>query len=328
MVLTEACHRFDFNHPYSTAWRGGEMTVHRFEPAQYHTVIGAHDPVLRVADGDTIMTTTVDAGGHDAAGEQVTPRGNPQTGPFHIEGAAPGDTLAVHLDRLEPNRARGYSGTVIAPNVVDPWYVKELPERQGAEWGIDLDAGTATLISPETKLGEIVLPLAPMLGCFGVAPGGEQAISTATSAEHGGNMDYRGFCEGVTAYFPVFVEGALLHLGDGHALQGDGEIVGTGIEISMDVQVTVHVFKGKQIGWPRGEDENSIFTVGNARPLDQCVQHATTEMLAWLEADYGLDWRSASILLGQCVQYDLGNVFDPAYTMVCRLAKRHLPGGP
>lgn len=300
------------------------MAIHSFEPAHYHTLIGAHDPVLRVADGDTIITTTVDAGGKDAAGEQVTPSGNPQTGPFYVEGAVPGDTLAVRLERLEPNRARAFSGTVIAPNVVDPAYVSKLPERQGAEWRIDRKAGTATLVSPDTKLGKLVLPLDPMLGCFGVAPGGGQAISTATSAEHGGNMDYPGFREGVTAYFPVSVDGALLHLGDGHALQGDGEIVGTGIEVSMDVRVTVHVLKGKQIGWPRGEDEDCIFTVGNARPLDQCVQHATTEMLSWLEADYGLDCRSASILLGQCVQYDLGNVFDPAYTMVCKLAKRYV----
>jgi amidase len=303
------------------------MAIHTFAPTHYHTVIGAHDPVLHVADGDTIVTTTVDSRGSDAAGEQVAARGNPQTGPFYVEGATPGDALAVTLERLEPNRPRGYSGTVIAPNVVDPWYVDRLPERQGAEWRIDLKAGTATLISPETNLGQVVLPLEPMLGCFGVAPGGGEAISTATSAEHGGNMDYRGFRAGVTAYFPVFVDGALLHLGDGHALQGDGEILGNGIEISMDVQVTVRVLKGKVIGWPRGEDKDSIFTVGNARPLDQCVQHATTEMLAWLEADYGLDCRSASILLGQCVRYDLGNVFDPAYTMVCRLAKRHLPSG-
>ena len=303
------------------------MAIHTFEPTHYHTVIGAHDPVLRVADGDTIVTTTVDSRGGDAAGEQVTARGNPQTGPFYVEGAGPGDALAVTLDRLVPNRPRGYSGTVVAPNVVDPWYVARLPERQGAEWRIDLEAGTATLLSPETDLGQVVLSLEPMLGCFGVAPGGGEAISTATSAEHGGNMDYRGFREGVTAYFPVFVDGALLHLGDGHALQGDGEILGNGIEISMDVQVTVHVLKGKEIGWPRGEDKDSIFTVGNARPLDQCVQHATTEMLAWLEADYGLDCRSASILLGQCVRYDLGNVFDPAYTMVCRLAKRYLRSG-
>jgi len=130
-----------------------------------------------------------------------------------------------------------------------------------------------------------------MLGCFGVAPPGGQAISTDTSAEHGGNMDYRGFVTGVTAYFPVFAPGALFHLGDGHAVQGDGEIVGTGIEVSCDVQFTVRLLKGYRIGWPRGENADYIFSVGNARPLDQALQHATTEMVRWLAADYGLDAR-------------------------------------
>jgi acetamidase/formamidase len=137
-------------------------------------------------------------------------------------------------------------------------------------------------------------------------------------------MDYRGHRSGVTAYFPVGVPGALVFVGDGHAVQGDGEIVGTGIEISFDVQFTVRLIKGKRINWPRGESDEEIFTVGNARPLDQAVQHATTEMLRWLIADYGLDPVGASTLLGQCVRYDLGNIYDPAYTMVCKLAKRWL----
>src|SRR5690606_10082769 len=120
------------------------------------------------------------------------------------------------------------------------------------------------------------------VGCFGVAPARGEAISTATSSRHGGNMDYRGFTEGVTVYFPVFVPGALFHIGDGHAVQGDGEIVGTGVEISFEMTFTVDLLKGRPSQWPRGENEEYIFTVGNARPLDQCVQHATTEMLRWL----------------------------------------------
>lgn len=302
------------------------MATHRFHPTHYHTTIGSHEPVLRIVDGDTIITTAVDASGKDEHGEQVTPGGNPQTGPFYVEGAQPGDTVALHLDRLYPNRDSGFSGTVVAPNVVDPWYVRELPDRARAEWRIDRAAGTATLVRPETKLGNLTLPIVPMLGCLGVAPPGGQAISTATSAEHGGNMDYRGFTTGVTVYFPVFVPGALIHVGDGHALQGDGEIVGTGIEISFDVQFTVRLLKGKHISWPRGENADYIFTVGNARPLDQAVQHATTEMLRWLQEDYGLDALGANILLGQAVEYDLGNVFDPAYTMVCKVPKRLLAG--
>lgn len=300
------------------------MASHTFEPTRYHTTIGPHEPVLHIGDGDTVRTTTVDSLGYDARGEQVAPRGNAQTGPFYVEGAESGDTLVVHLDELSPNRDSGWSGTVLAPNVVDPAYVRELPERSLARWRIDRAGGTATLVEPGTTLGALTLPLAPMLGCFGVAPRDGQAISTATSAEHGGNMDYRGFRAGVTVYFPVFVPGALLHLGDGHALQGDGEIAGTGIETSFDVRFTVHLLKGKQIGWPRGENAESIFTVGNARPLDQALQHATTEMLRWLRDDYGLDAIAAGTLLGQCVEYDLGNIYDPAYTMVCKVAKRLL----
>ena len=308
------------------------MTIHRFVPTRYHNTLGSHEPALRVADGDTIETTTADAGGFDARRELVATPGNPQTGPFYVEGAEPGDTLIVELQSIRPNRPYGWSSTMVAPNVVDPEYVPELPwppkgNRRLAEWHVDGTAGIARLVTPPTTLGNLTLPLAPMLGCFGVAPRGGQAISTATSAEHGGNMDYRGFVEGVKVYFPVFVPGALFHLGDGHALQGDGEIAGTGIEISMDVRVTVRVLKGKTIGWPRGENDDFIFTVGNARPLDQCVQHATSEMLRWLQQDYGMDALSASILLGQAVQYDLGNIFDPAYTMVCKVPKRVLQRG-
>lgn len=297
------------------------MATHHFHPTHYHRTIGSHEPVLQIADGDTVITTTVDAGGYDAHGAQVTPGGNPQTGPFAIAGAEPGDTLVLHLDRLYPNRDTGFSGTVIAPQVVEPGFVRELPDGPRGEWRIDRARGTATLIAPVTKLGQLTLPLAPMLGCFGVAPPRGQAISTATSAEHGGNMDYRGFTSGVTVSLPVFVPGALLHVGDGHAVQGAGEIVGTGVEVSCDIQFTVRLRKGRRIGWPRGENADAIFSVGNARPLDQAVQHATTEMVRYLQEDYGLDPLAASILLGQCVEYEVGNVFDPAYTMVCKVAK-------
>jgi amidase len=303
------------------------MTRHVFEPTRFHVTIGEHEPVLRVAPGDTIATWCVDARGFDASDEAVTEGGNPQTGPFFVEGAEPGDLLAVRLDRLRPNRQRGFSGPVVAEPVVDPWFARHLPERgDGDTWIIDLEQGTATLDSPPAGLEHLgSVAIDPMLGCFGVAPGRGQAISCATSGRHGGNMDYRGFREGVTVFFPVFVEGALLHLGDGHALQGDGEIVGTGIEISFDVEVTVDVVKGKEAGWPRADDGEHLLAVGNARPLDQAVQHATTELMRWLADDYGLDYRASSALLGQLIRYDLGNVFDPAYTMVARIAKRHLP---
>ncbi|MHB8643109.1 MAG: acetamidase/formamidase family protein [Gaiellaceae bacterium] len=297
------------------------MTVHDFEPTHFHVTIGSHEPVLRVASGDTIRTWTVDAGGYDASDEQITAGGNPQTGPFFVEGAGPGDTLAVRLDRIRPNRGRGRSAPLVAPSVLDPAFSLGDAERDVDWWTLDLEAWTTRLEDPPAGLDNLLVPLDPMLGCFGVAPARGEAISTATSARHGGNMDYRGFREGVTVFLPVLVDGALLHVGDGHALQGDGEIVGTGIEVSMDVELTVEVVAGKTIGWPRGENDEFVFAVGNARPLDQAVQHATTELLRLLEQDYGLDYRACSALLGQCIRYDVGNVFDPAYTMVAKVEK-------
>lgn len=300
------------------------MATHRFVPERYYTTIGSHPPALRVADDDTIITTCVDSGGYDERGEKVTEGGNPMTGPFYVEGAEPGDTLAVRLDRVRPNRAYGLSATVVAENVVEPEFVRELPEPVLGRWSIDLEEWTTTLEEPETALRRLVLPMAPMIGCFGVAPARGEAISTATSGPHGGNMDYRGHVEGVTVYFPVFVPGALFHIGDGHAIQGCGEIVGTGVEISLEVEFTVNVLKGVRSRWPRTETDDEIMALGNARPLDQALQHATTELLRWLESDYGLDARAASILLGQTIRYEIGNVYDPAYTVVAKLEKRWL----
>ncbi len=303
------------------------MPTHNFTPDHYHNTIGSHPPVLHIAPGDTVITTTVDAWGMDDTEKKVTDGPNPMTGPFYIEGAEVGDTLVVHIDRLTPNRITGWGRPGLAQNVVDPAAVPALPSRDlTVYWDVDTAARTATLRQPiGAKLGKFPLSINPMIGCFGVAPADGQAISTATSAEHGGNMDYNGFVEGVTVYFPVFQSGALFHLGDGHALQGDGEMSGTGVEISFEVQFTVELLKGVKSGWPRGENAEYIFTTGNARPLDQCVQNATTEMLAWLQQRCGLSAAEANLLMGFTVEYEVGNMFDPAYTMICKIPKRYLP---
>ena len=297
------------------------MTEHHFDPTTYHNTFGPHAPVLRIADGDTVVTTTIDAHGYDASETLVASPPNPQTGPFYVEGAEPGDAVVIHIEAAAPNRPTGWTYTPVAPHVVDPAFVPDLPERELMRWALDLDAATATPAVPIPGLEELVLPLNPMLGCLGVAPETGQAIWTATSGPHGGNMDYRGLVAGATVTFPVFEAGALIHMGDGHAVQGDGEIVGTGIETSFDVRFTVEIRKEQAPAWPHGENAEFIFTMGNARPLDQALQHATTEMLRWLQADYGLSYAAASTLLGQVVAYEVGNVYDPAYTMVCKVPK-------
>jgi acetamidase/formamidase len=304
------------------------VVVHKFHPKIYHDAFGTYEPVLQINDDDTVWTSTLDNEGRDSSDCQVTTTVNPLTGPFYVKGLEPGDIIAVHLDELQPNRHIGRSSTVIAPSIVDPKYVVEKFRKIPcfkAEWKLDIEKGIAILDKTDIKLEKLVLPLSPMLGCLGVAPLKGQAISSITSSTYGGNMDYKGIKSGVTVYFPVFVPGGLLFMGDGHALQGDGEIAGTGIEVSFDIQFTVKIIKGKRINWPRAENNEYILTVGNARPLNQALQHATTEMIRWLEDDLGLDSYTSHILLGQCVEYEVGNVFDPAYTIVCKLKKKWLP---
>ena len=297
------------------------MTHHHFKPQTYWDSFGSHPPALHIRHGDTVITSTVDASGLDQDGQFVAPGSNPQTGPFYIEDAAPGDTLVVHLDSLAPNRPNGWSRDIVAPHIFDAWAVRGLPESAKTQWDFASDARTTRLTNPPEQLAQVAFPLRPMLGCLGVAPGDGQAISSSTSGPYGGNMDYRGTVAGTTFYFHVFVPGALLFLGDGHALQGDGEVVGTGIETSFNVRFTVGLLKDHPTWWPRGENAEYIFTLGNARPMEQALQHATTEMRNWLQADYALDVRAASLLLGMCVEYEVGNVFDPAYTMVCKIPK-------
>ena len=287
-------------------------------------MLGTLPPALTVASGDTVITETIDAHGIDKDGVQRAPEPNPMNGPIFVTGAEPGDALKVEIVRMTPIRATGWTRASLAGNVVDPEFVRGLPPRDKVNWRIDRQALTATLEPAVPGLENFVLPLEPMIGCFGVAPAMGQAFSTATSAENGGNMDYRGFGPGATVWFPVAVPGALFFLGDCHATQGDGEIVGTGIETCFEVEVRLTVEKGRNLVWPRGESATDIFSVGNARPLDQALQHATTDMFNWLTSDYGLSPTAASHLMGQVVRYDVGNVFDPAYTMVCRIEKKWL----
>lgn len=301
------------------------MATHRFIPTEWHNVLGTLPAALHVASGDVIVTETLDAAGFDKDGIQRKSGPNPMNGPIFIEGAEPGDALKVEILRMTPNRATGWTRASLAGNVVDPESVRDLPPRDRVDWAIDRQGGTATLNPPVAGLEHFIVPLEPMIGCFGVAPVMGQAFSTATSAENGGNMDYRGFGPGATVWFPVAVSGALFFLGDCHAVQGDGEIVGTGVETSYEVEVRLTVEKGRKLTWPRGENADDIFSVGNARPLDQALQHATNDMFNWLTANYGLSKVAASHLMGQVVRYDVGNVYDPAYTMVCRIPKKWLP---
>jgi amidase len=305
----------------------GWAETYQFEPKEfYNTFSGAHTPALRIKPGDHVVTYTIDASGVDSKGVQRGRGPNPETGPFFIEGAEPGDTLVVHILRLETNRATGYSASLLAPYTADPGFLRAEAQREPkrANWRIDRQKGTAYLDPGEFQGPRIELPLRPMLGCIGTAPPNKAAIPTGYPDNFGGNMDYNGMGAGVTVMLPVFEPGALLFLGDGHARQGDGEVVGSAIETSLDVEFSVDLMKGKKINWPRLESQDFIMVLGSSRALNEALQHATTELMRWLMESYGFDERGASLLMGQGMEFEISNVVDPEFTIVAKMRKSFL----
>ena len=302
--------------------------THRFTATRYYlTYSAAHPPALRIKPGDRVVTQTIDAEGRDAADTKVSDTPNPQIGPFFIEGAEPGDTLVVTLNRVETNRTTARMGALLAPYALDPAFLRSRAERRADRetWTIDKAKGVVRTTSSLAP-GPIELPLAPMLGCIATAPRGNEAFTATTPGRFGGNMDYVGVTTGARLMLPVNVPGALLFLGDGHARMGEGEVVGTGLETSMDVEFTVDLIKGKAITWPRLENADYIMVLASARPLLEALQHADTEMLTWLMSDYGFDERSASILMGEALEIEVANIVDPNFTMVTKIRKKYLPG--
>jgi amidase len=307
---------------------GLHAETHRVIPTRfYNTYSFEHPPVLRINPGDRVVTKTLDAGGVDWNGTTVASGPNPQTGPFYIEGAEPGDMLVVTIEKLETNRAMAYSSSLLAPYAVDPTAIAARVDREPRRttWTIDKAHGVARLDQTDIQPGGLELPLRPMLGCIGTAPARKEAISSAAPGAFGGNMDYAFMGQGVKLMLPVNEPGALLFLGDGHARQGEGEVVGTGLETSLDVEFSVELVKKKAIGWPRLETDTHVMVLGSARPLLEAFQHATTELQKWLMADFGLTERGAQTLMGQATEYEIANVVDPNFTVVAKIGKAMLP---
>src|SRR2546425_1269163 len=302
--------------------------THRLIPERfYNTYSAAHPPALRIKPGDRVVTKTIDAAGADWNGQSVASGPNPQTGPFYIEGAEPGDMLVVTLEKIETNRAMAYSGSLLSPYATTPQAIGARTDREARRltWTIDKAKGVARLDQVEVQPGGLELPLRPMLGCIGVAPRGKEAIATSTPGAWGGNMDYASMIAGVKLMLPVNEPGALLFLGDGHARQGEGEVAGTGLETSMDVEFTVDLVKKKNIGWPRLENETHVMVLGSARPLLEAFQIATAELQRWLMTDYGITERGAQAFMGQATEYEVANVVDPSFTVVAKIRKTMLP---
>ncbi|MFF7400684.1 acetamidase/formamidase family protein [Streptomyces murinus] len=310
------------------------LTV-RPEPDEYAWTFGGAAPVARVAPGTVLDLFTEDcfAGRVRSEKDLVSevcefPFLNPQTGPFHIEGAEPGDTVAVHFVSIEPARDWAASTTVPLFGALTSTHATAslqppLPERVWI-WELDRARRTALFRARESDF-ERELPLEPMHGTVGVAPANLEVRSALVPDAHGGNMDTPEMRAGVTCYLGVNVEGALLSLGDGHARQGEGETCGVAVECAMNTVVIVDLLKGVATPWPRLESDTHIVSTGSARPLEDAFRISQADLVRWLVSDYGFSELDAYQFATQTVESPLANVCDTNYTCVAKLRKEWLP---
>ena len=299
--------------------------VHHFKAVQGSQTYAVREPILRIKPGDILETNTLYS-------DFFTEKDGPwpgEVGPIYVEGATPNDTLVVKIIKIYPNIGTGRSGTSkvygsLTATHTTPMLHDPVPEKKFI-WKIDAQKMTATLDLPNSRMKQIQVRLIPMLGRLATAPSGDQAVLGSVPFNFGGNMDTSDACEGAIVYLPIFHEGAYFYFGDVHALQGDGEITGSGIETSADITLQIDLIKDKKIEWPRLENDEFIMVAGSIRPLMDAFRIAHVEMVKWLESDYGFDQWEALQLLSQVGSARVANVVDPNYTIVAKFPKKYLP---
>ncbi|MDT5101236.1 MAG: hypothetical protein QOC76_4973 [Mycobacterium sp.] len=305
---------------------GPDEWAHRF---------GGYPARLSVKAGDVLRVGTEDCfGGRvqrpgDIPSEVVKFEDmNPVSGPIHVEGAEPGDILAVHFIDIIP--ARQYAVSSLFPHFGALSGTHEtallhdaLPELVWF-YDIDVEKWTATFRAVRSDL-QVTLPLDPMHGTVGVAPPFGESRLVFVPSVYGGNMDTPELRAGTTLYLPVSVPGALLALGDGHARQGEGEVTGTGLESAMRTTITVDVIKGAEpLGWPRLENQDFVMSTGSIRPLEDAFRISQKDLLGWVSELLSIDVMDAYQLVSQLGVSPVANVCDPNYTFVAKFPKRYL----
>jgi amidase len=312
--------------------QSGNVVKYHASMSDVKYVYGVAEPVARLKSGDILETNTVDAFGNaiQKPGDPLSlvKGDNPLTGPFYIEGAQPGDTLAVKILDIQVDGNQGVGafapgfGALNETNYT-PMLHPPLPEKIWF-YPIDHATDTATFKALDSNFS-VKIPLHPFFGCIGVAPAGGEARSSIVPAEFGGNMDSPEVSVGNTLYLPVNVPGALLYMGDGHAAMGDGEVAGTAIEVPLRTRLQINVLKGQKINWPRFENDDTIMAVGAYRPLDDALRIAFTELVRWIHNDYGLSELDTYELLSKVARIHLNEMVDPNYVVVALVEKKYLP---
>jgi acetamidase/formamidase len=307
-------------------------------PDQYAWTFGGCEPVMSVRPGDVLDLFTEDAfcgrirTTADLASRSITyPFINPQTGPFFVEGAAPGDTLAIHLIDVRPARDWAVSTTVplfgaLTGTRYTATLQPPLPERTWV-YSVDQVGGTVTYQAADSDFSTR-LPLEPFLGTIGVAPAAGEARNVLVPEAFGGNMDTPEARAGATIYLGVNVDGALFSIGDGHYTMGEGEVCGVAVEGAMHVRLTVDVVREQRCEWPRIETDEAIMVAGSYRPLEDAFRIAHTQLIGWINAETGLSVLDAYQLVTQASRSPIANVCDANYTVVAQMPKRYLPEVP
>jgi acetamidase/formamidase len=297
---------------------------------------GGAAPRQRIKPGTRIVTWTEDCfdgavkTAADLPSKKMTPgHDNPQTGPFYVEGAEPGDTVAVHILKLEP--ARSYAVSSFGPGfgalVGNDQTAMLGPDFPETTWRYDVDAkrNVARSSSRDGKHSWEV-PLAPFFGCLGVAPAGGEVRTTIVPGNFGGNMDCPEVRAGNTVYLGVNVPGALVSFGDGHYAMGDGEIMGAAIEGALNVEVFVELIKKKATPIPRIENADEIMFVGSGRPLEDAARVAFKAMIAWVREQSGMSEMDAYQFVSQNAKAPIIQLVDPEYTMIVKIEKKRVTG--
>src|SRR5579872_7256849 len=309
----------------------------RPEAGQYAWTFGGAAPVARITPGTVLDLWTEDcfAGRVRSSSDLVSevcefPFLNPQTGPFYVEGAAPGDTVAVHFVSLEPSRDWAASTTVPLFGALTSTHLTATLQDPLAEvvwiWELDRDKQLCRFSARDSDF-TADLPMNPMHGTIGVAPANLEVRSALVPDAFGGNMDTPEMRAGVTCYLGVNVEGALLSIGDGHARQGEGETCGVAVECAMNTVLIVDLIRGVPCPWPRLESDTHIMSAGSARPLEDAFRIAQHDMVTWVASLCGLDPLDAYQLVTQAVESPLANVCDTNYTSIAKMPKRYLGSG-
>ena len=297
-----------------------------FEPKSFYTTYSAAwQPVLHIYPGDNVRTRTFD-NARDAAATRYGTGGNPSTGPFYIEGALPGDTLVVHLNKVRANRVGANQGTRLNARSVSAAYLASATADPGfsGEWTLDLQKGVAKLTRPSERMKDFTVPIKAMIGCLSVAPSGDEQFRGTDLGNYGGNLDYNDNVEGTTLYFPVNHPGALFGVGDAHAAMGDGEVTGSALETSADVEFTVDLIKGEQTQQVRAETKDYLISFGVSGSVADSIQAATTQLVTWLKKDYGMTDSEVAVFLGAVLKYDIAELVDPHINIVAKVAKTSL----